>query len=188
MNPLTWFKTGADQPVIADAARVRAIYESKRRGVFWTLVIGYSFFYVCRLTLSVAKKPMIDAGVVDAEELGRIGAALLLTYAVGKFVNGFLADRANIARLMATGLLVSAGVVFAFGFAWPVPVLIALWAVNGWFQSMGAAPSGASIAQWFSNRERGTRYSIWSTAHSIGEGMTFAVTATIVAHYGYRHG
>lgn len=188
MRVLRWFQTGPDRPVLEDAAEVRRVYERKRRSVFWTLVIGYSFFYVCRSALAVAKKPMIDAGFVNADDLGRIGSALLLTYAVGKFVNGFLADRSHIGRFMSTGLLVSAGIVFAFGFHWSVPVLVTLWAIHGWFQSMGAAPSGAAIAQWFSNRERGTRYSIWSTAHSIGEGLTFAITATIVSHYGYREG
>lgn len=185
---LSWFKTGPDIPVLDDAAQVRKIYERKRRDVFWTLMIGYSFFYVCRATLSVMKKPMIDAGVANAEELGRIGSAMLLTYAFGKFINGFLADRSNVARFMSTGLLASASVVICFGFVKSIPLLIALWAINGWFQSMGAGPSAVAISNWFSNRERGTRYGIWSTAHSVGEGLTYAITGTVVAYYGYQFG
>jgi OPA family sugar phosphate sensor protein UhpC-like MFS transporter len=40
---------------------------------------------------------------------------LLFAYAIGKFVNGFLADHCNIKRFMATGLLVSAVANFCLG-------------------------------------------------------------------------
>ena len=96
---VTFFKTGPDKPLITDQGMIRKIYERKRWSVFISLVIGYGFFYTCRLSLSVAKKQMIDAGVVDVTELGIIGAVLLYVYAIGKFTNGFLADRANIQRL-----------------------------------------------------------------------------------------
>ena len=49
-------------------------------------------------------------------ELGIIGSVLFFTYAVGKFCNGFLADRSNICRFMSTGLLVSAIVNICLGF------------------------------------------------------------------------
>ena len=70
--------------------------------------LGYSFYYVCRAAINVMKKPIIDSGLLDADQLGTIGAVTLATYAIGKFVNGFLADYSNIKRFMATGLIVSA--------------------------------------------------------------------------------
>jgi OPA family sugar phosphate sensor protein UhpC-like MFS transporter len=63
MALLKFFKTGADKPVLEDRDEVDRLYRSKRRSVFFALVFGYSFFYVCRLTLSIAKKPMIDEGL-----------------------------------------------------------------------------------------------------------------------------
>ena len=51
------------------------------------------------------KKPILDSGSLDASQLGVIGSALLFAYAVGKFVNGFIADYCNIKRFMATGLV-----------------------------------------------------------------------------------
>ena len=50
---------------------------------------------------------------------------------------------------------------------------ILLWGLNGWFQSFGAPGGVVAMTAWFSNRERGRAYGIWSTAHSIGEGLTF---------------
>ena len=77
--------------------------------------IGYSLYYVCRTSLNVVKKPILDSGMLDASQLGLIGSVLLFAYAIGKFINGFLADHCNIKRFMATGLLVSAVANFCLG-------------------------------------------------------------------------
>lgn len=185
---LRFFKTGPDAPRIQDEVTIDRVYRQKRWSVFLSLVLGYGFFYTCRLSLSVAKKPMLEAGVVDAQQLGWIGAALLYVYAVGKFLNGLLADGANIRRFMSTALFLSALVNLAFGYSTSFYLLLVLWALNGWFQSIGSAPSVVSLCQWFSHSERGTRYGIWAGAHNIGEGLTFVVTSWVVAHFGWRWG
>jgi MFS transporter, OPA family, sugar phosphate sensor protein UhpC len=185
---IDYFKTGPDQPVIDDEKTVHSIYERKRWSVFLTLIFGFAFFYTCRLSLSVAKKPMIDAGILDVQQLGIIGSVLLYVYAVGKFINGFLADRANIRRFMSTALLLSAIINLLFGFTNGFVIFLILWAFNGWFQSIGSAPSVVSLCQWFSNSERGTRYGIWAGAHNIGEGLTFLATSYLIATMGWRWG
>ena len=55
--------------------------------------LGYSLYYVCRTSLNVMKKPILDSGMLDATQLGIIGSALLFAYAIGKLVNGFIADQ-----------------------------------------------------------------------------------------------
>jgi OPA family sugar phosphate sensor protein UhpC-like MFS transporter len=67
-------------------------------------------------------------------------------------------------------------------------VSVVLWGLNGWFQSLGAPGGVVAMTAWFSNRERGRMYGIWSTAHSIGEGLTFLVVGTIVAVLGWHWG
>ncbi len=185
---IRWFATGPDRPLISDASVVRKIYERRRWRVLIWLVVGYGFFYTCRLSLSVAKKPMLDEGILSVEQMGIIGAVLLYVYAFGKFFNGFLSDRANIRRFMSIALLCSALANLAFGFLNGFLLFAVLWGLNGWFQSIGSAPSVVSICQWFSNKERGTRYGIWAGAHNLGEGMTFIGTALIVEALGWRWG
>ena len=63
-----------------------------------------------------------------------------------------------------------------------------LWALNGWFQGFGAPAGIVALSQWFSNRERGRYYGVWSTAHSIGEGLTFVGVAALVTLWGWRAG
>ncbi len=186
MNVLRFFASRPDSPRRDDDEEISREYRRGRLVTFLSITLGYGFFYTARLSLSVAKKPMLDAGIVNAEQLGTIGSALLFSYAFGRLTNGFLSDRAHIGRFMGTGLLISALLNIAFGFGEVVWVFVLLWGLNGWFQSMGSAPSVVNISHWFSNRERGTRYAVWSTAHSIGEGLTFIVTSALVAWLGWR--
>ena len=102
------------------------------------MTVVYAIFYVCRLAFSAAKKDMIEQGMYTTEEIGWVGSSMLIAYAIGKCVNGFIADRANITRFMGLGLFASALINFLVGFHLPALVLIVLWFVNGWTQGMGA--------------------------------------------------
>jgi MFS transporter, OPA family, sugar phosphate sensor protein UhpC len=185
---LDFYRTGPDKPLLGDPAKIQKIYRAKRASVTSAVLIGYSFFYTCKVNLGVVKKPLLDAGILDVTQMGTIGAILLYTYAIGKFTNGFLADRANVRKVISTGLLVAALTNLAFGLTTHFVVFAVLWGINGWFQSMGSAPSVVSICQWFSNNERRTRYGLWAGAHNLGEGITFVGTAALVAAFGWRIG
>ncbi len=185
---INFYKTGPDKPLLKDPDLIRKIYTRMRWQVFLSLTIGYGLFYTCRLSLSVAKKPMLDAGVFDAKQMGIIGAVLLIVTGLGRFTNGFLSDRSNIRRFMSTGLLVSALANIALGFTEAFWLFLAIWAINGWFQSMGSAPSTVSLCQWFSNKERGTYYGIWCGSDHIGEAISFLGTATLVSYTSWRWG
>lgn len=156
--------------------------------VFTAATLGYGLFYVCRLSLNVVKKPIVDAGYLTETELGIIGSALFFSYAIGKFVNGFLADRVNVRYLMAGGLLVAALVNFILGFAVPFWAFVILWAVNGWAQSVGGPCSVIALNRWFDSRQRGTVYGFWSASHNIGEAVTFIVTSFVVGWLGWQWG
>jgi len=188
MNIFKWWATGENKPLIADKTQISKLYNRTRNSVLWSVVLGYGVFYIGRLTISVAKKPMMDAGILTPVELGIIGSLLFYSYAVGKLTNGFLADRANIRRFISTGLGVSAIMNLAFGMTTNFVVMAILWLFNGWFQSMGSAPCVVSLTQWFSKKEIGTKYGVWAASHSIGEGITFIGTSTIVAAYGWKMG
>ena len=112
---LDFFRTRPDAEPLTDPDEVRNLYQAKRRSVFVSLVLGYGFFYTTRLSLSVTKKEMMETGVLDATQLGVVGATLLYVYAFGKLINGFLADGANVSRFMSTALLCSALVNLVFG-------------------------------------------------------------------------
>ena len=187
-NPLRFFATGVDQPVIQDKAKVDRLYRTHRFRIMLAITVGYGIAYTCRLALSVVKKPLLDGGLMSAEDLGLIGSALLYAYALGKLTNGFLADHANIKKFFSFGVLLSALVNLAMGRSELLWVWVVLWGFNGWFQGYGAPTGAVVLSQWFSNRERGRFYGIWSTGHAIGEGLTFVGSGTLVSFFGWQAG
>ncbi len=152
--------------------------------VFLAITLGYGFYYVCRLSLNVAKKPLVDAGVLNTEQLGAIGSMLFFAYAAGRLLSGILVDHANVRRFMALGLAASAFIQLVLGSLPGFWTFAVLWGLNGLAQSMGAPASFVTMARWFPVRGRGSVYGLWSTSHNIGEAFTFVVTAALVSHYG----
>lgn len=186
------------QLVPADA--VNRSYKRKRLEVFTAGTLGYALYYVCRLSMGVMKKPLIDEGLLDATQLGIIGACLYWAYAVGKLVNGFLADSSNIKRFMAVGLVISTAMNFLMGIIgisalngqianMTLFIIFAVcWAINGWAQSMGAPPAIIGLSRWFPLRTRGTFYGFFSSSHNIGEGLSFIFVGSLVAAAGWKWG
>ena len=185
---LRFFATGADRPVTGDQAAIDATFRRHRLRVMLAITLGYGVIYTCRLALGVVKKPLIDEGVFTPVELGMIGSALYYAYAIGKLTNGFLADHANMKRFLAFAFLMTALCNFVMGLTTAVWTAVVIWGLNGWFQSFGAPGGVVAMTAWFSNRERGRAYGIWSTAHSIGEGLTFIGVGSVVAWLGWRYG
>ena len=185
--------TADEREFLSDEARTK-FYKKLRLQAFFAATIGYSLYYVCRTSLNVMKKPIIDSGALDATQLGIISSALLFAYAIGKFVNGFIADYCNIKRFMATGLIISAlanafmGMMGIASSAIPGAVMCTcfaiMWCFNGWAQSMGAPPAIISLSRWFPLKERGTYYGFFSASHNLGEFFSFLFVGSIVGAIG----
>lgn len=159
-----------------------------RLTTFVSATCGYALYYVCRLSMNIVHKPIVDDGVFTESQLGIIGSCLFFVYAVGKLANGFLADRCNARRFMATGLLLTALVNLVLGMTDMFVVFAILWGMNGWFQSMGAPAGVVSLNRWYSSRDRGTYYGFWSASHNLGEAITFITIALLVSWSGWRYG
>jgi OPA family sugar phosphate sensor protein UhpC-like MFS transporter len=94
----------------------------------------------------------------------------------------------NLKIFFAFGVLISALINIGMGFSTILWLSVLLWGLNGWFQGFGAPTGAVALATWFSNKERGRMYGIWSTAHAIGEGLTFVGVAGVVTLWGWRAG
>ncbi len=198
MGLYTYYRISKPSAGKVPPGEINDTYKSLRNRTFWGATIAYSLYYVCRMSINVVKQPLIDDGVLTAGQLGLIGSALLFVYAVGKFMNGFIADYCNIRRFMATGLMVSALLNLVIGalglFSSMIPTIIIfvsfviLWGVNGWMQSMGSPPGVISLSRWFPQSKRGSYYSLFSTSPYIGEFISYNVLAVVVGWLGWQSG
>lgn len=200
MNLYSFYRISKPAKEFIPSGEVDATYRSLRSRTFWGVTVAYSLYYICRMSLSVVKQPLIDESFLTAGQLGLIGSALFFIYSIGKFINGFIADYCNIRRFMATGLFVSAAVnllmgVFGLMNGWvgmtTTVIFISfafLWGINGWAQSMGSPPGVISLSRWFPQSKRGSYYSVFSASPYIGEFISYNVIAAVVAWLGWQYG
>lgn len=185
---INYFKKSSPEPINLKEKEQKLFYKKLKWQVFISSTLGYGIYYVCRLSLNVVKKPIVDSGLLTESQLGIIGSALFFSYAVGKLFNGFFADHCNIKRFMSIGLLISALANLAMGFTGNFFFFALCWGINGWVQSMGSPACIVSLSRWYTDKERGSFYGLWSTSHNIGEALTYILTAVVVSYFGWEWG
>ena len=185
---LQFFKAGENQSQLVDQNKIDSQYSKYRKEILASIIVLYGFGYTCRLALSVVKKPLIDSGLFSIGDLGLVGSAYFYGYALGKFFNGFFADYANVRRFFTFGLITSGLINVSMGLNQSLLLWVVFWFLNGWVQGIGAPSCAIALTNWFSPKERGRYYGIWSTAHSIGEGLTFIGSAALVNYFSWRAG
>ncbi len=165
---------------LKDPVEIDAAYRRWRQRVLLTTIVGYALFYFVRKNLSVAMPVMgKDLGITKAD-LGLFLTLHGLLYGVARFVNGFLADRANARTFMAVGLAASALMNVFFGLGSAVVTLGLVWMLNGWVQGMGFPPVSHLMTHWFPPKQLATKQSIWNTSHSIGAGLVVVLCGYLV--------
>lgn len=163
-------------------------YKRYRLQLFLTAYIGYMAYYFVRSTLALAKPYFLKYGLSIAE-VGYLGSALAVTYGLSKFIMGNVSDRSNPRYFLSIGLILSALInLLVPGLAWSYGALFTLMLLNGWAQGMGWPPCGRIMMHWFSDSERGTKMSIWNTAHNMGAGLLPLLVALGMLIYGSWRG
>ena len=66
--------SSGSQHLHSDARRLKYLKWS----TFLSATFGYGMYYVCRLSLNVVKKPIVDEGIFSETDLGIIGSVLFL--------------------------------------------------------------------------------------------------------------
>jgi sugar phosphate permease len=161
-------------------------FDSGQRMALWVLWLTYGSFYFCRNNLGVAL-PGIQAELgYSKAELGTVLMALKLSYGVGQFINGQLAERWPPRRMLALGLLASAALNVVFGWVSALYFLTFVWACNGYVQALGWPSTMRAAANWFPPAQRGRAIGIIGTGYQLCGALTFVVSGWAAHTFGWR--
>lgn len=203
-NLIGFFKEPPQIEEMTDEKEIKEKYSKWRMRIFYSCFIGYTVFYLCKKNIAVALPGLSAQFGYSNTELGLLGSSLYLTYGIGKFVNGVFADSSDVRKFLPTALILSAvaNLCFALSAILITPghttffglpsgtVLLWLfaffWGANGWFQSAGFPAVAKSLTYWYSNSERGTKWSLWSCSHQVGTFLSVIVSGFLVAHFGWK--
>ena len=157
-----------------------------RRRILWAATVTYAIYYFCRVNISIAIPFLQHSLGYSKTELGLIVSGLQVVYGLGKFLNGLIADRTNPRYFMALGLLLSGVANIVFSTSTALTILAFVWALNGWFQSMGF-PSGARLlSHYYQPAEYGRSWSIFGCSHQVGA-CIILVTGGYLGMMGWRN-
>ncbi len=157
-------------------------YERQRWIVFAVTYLAYFGFYMTRKAFPVAKIGMLDDPNVNLSKgvMGLIDGGYGIAYALGQFVWGMAADRFGTRKVVLLGMLSSVLVAVMMGLSSMTIVFGVLFFLQGFLQATGWAPLVKNVSAWFSRKERGRVYGIWSSNYALG-GMVASLFAGYMA-------
>lgn len=151
----------------------------KRKHVHWGLIcfLTYLTAYLCRVNFSASLTSLSAALSLDYDLLGTAGAAFFFVYAVGQLINGFLGDHFHPVRFILTALVGTAFCNIGVAFAHTYPLILLLWAANGYFQSIFWSTMIRLLSMVTAESERGSISSLISSAMPAGYLISWCVLA-----------
>ncbi|MBM3192681.1 MAG: MFS transporter [Chlamydiae bacterium] len=186
---MNWFKIFEHAPYkeeIKDPDLIKKNYKYWRMRIFYSMYIGYAFFYITRKSFTFAMPAMmVDLGFSKAD-LGILGSVLYITYGLSKFISGMMSDRSNPRYFMAFGLILTGFFNIFFGMTSSILLFAIFWGLNGWFQGWGWPPCARLLTHWYSQSERGTWWGIASTSHNVGGAIIPVLVVFVAEALGWR--
>eukprot|EP00871_Galdieria_phlegrea_P000985 jgi/Galph1/1888/GphlegSOOS_G578.1 len=163
-------------------------YAHWRLRIFFSIFIGYAFYYFTRNSFTYVAPAMRVALGLNLEQLGLITSIFPLAYGFSKLVSGILSDRFSTRTFMSVGLAVTGILNIFFGLQRNLYILCLLWALNGVFQGFGAPPCARLLTQWYSKNERGTWWGFWNTSHNTGGFLIPLIAGYCATRFGWNYG
>ncbi len=177
---INWIKPMPDAENKVEPEKIDSVYKMWRLRMFLGMYFGYVIFYFVRKNEPFVRSVMGQAMGLSLMELGILGSVIYITYGIGKFLCGTLADRANIRAVMALGLLGSSIINLFFPYLPSLWLLAFFWGLNGVFQAMGFPPIAKGLVHWYAPKERATMWTLWSSSHMLGTFLIGLIVAYIL--------
>jgi len=140
----------------------------------------YLFFYTGRHNFGWAAKGMSAELGISYQQIGWISFSMLMGYAIGQLINGNLADRLSPKIMILTGGFLSIVCNLSISYANTYAVILILWTLNGYFQSMAWGSGSKLISNWWDSNERGKAFGFYTMAAGSSSVLTFFMALLLV--------
>lgn len=166
--------------IYPDAAQERRL-KAWRLSTFFVCLVGYIAYYLGRKNLPAAFPLLSEEFGYSNTDLGLIAAYSEVAYAVGKLINGPLADRVGGRRIFMVGM--AGTIVFNLVFSQMSHLVgfIIAWCGCRYFLSMGWGGLAKTIGHWYESRRNGTVMGWISISFQFGGVVSTLLAGSIVA-------
>ncbi len=188
MSLLKFFKTADPIDEICDEEVVKRTYRHWRLRIFLGMYVGYAFYYFTRKSLNFVLPSLMHDLNLTKVDVGIFGTIIYISYGLSKFLSGIISDRSNPRYFMSVGLIITGLLNIIFGFSSSMFLFSIIWFFNGMFQGWGWPPCARLLTHWYSQNERGSWWSLWSTSHNSGAALITVLCPFLAQYYGWRMG
>jgi OPA family glycerol-3-phosphate transporter-like MFS transporter len=154
--------------------------ERQRWRMLLLTMFCYLFFYTGRHNFGWASHELAVHLHISFERIGWISFAMLGGYAFGQMINGNLADRLSPKHMIAAGGLLSVAANILISFSNSFTVILILWCLNGYFQSMAWASGSRIISNWWRDGNKGLAYGLYTMSAGLSSVITYLFSIILV--------
>lgn len=151
-----------------------------RLSTFWVMLVGYIGYYLVRGNLSVALPLLSQAYGYTNVELGAILSISEVSYAIGKFTTGPLADRIGGKKVFMLGFVGAILFNFIFPLYASVMYFTVIWCFVRYFLSMGWGGIIKIIGAWYEPEKHGTAMGLISINFQFGGAFTAMFSSFLI--------
>lgn len=148
--------------------------------------LAYAAIYFGRVNLAVAIPAIQESFGWSKSQLGLVGTLFFWVYGFGQLINGYIGDRVSARVHVFVGLVTAALMNIIFGFAASLIIMVLLWAINGFFQSMLWGPIVKTFSYWFSHDSRSKTAIAISTSMVAGYLLAWGLAGKILILSSWR--
>ena len=150
---------------------------TKFREFAWKVLLSfgltYMFFYNGRQNINLVLVEMAKELGSTTAAMGVVSSSLFWCYAFGQLINGRLGAYFGYKRFMMFGIAASAILNILISFQYSIPVIAAIWGLNGYCQSMVWANGIGAINEWWPKNERGFATGLATAFSGVAQVVTY---------------
>ena len=154
------------------------------KSLTWLFALIYFASYVTRINFSAIVQEIVTATGYEKSLLSTVLVCLSVTYGVGQIINGWIGDRVKPQNLILCGLIIATiiNILLPF-FVFSIPVMCALWAINGFAQAMMWPPIVKILVGCANEEEYGYAVVRISWGSSIGTIFVYLCSPFIIKFF-----
>lgn len=159
--------------------------KNRKTLVFPVCYLAYAWIYVARLNLSVASPQLINKEIISTDQIGVLSGTFFIIFALGRLINGKLSDKTAPYLMISAGLFFTAiGNIF-FGIFPPFVILMIMWGVNAFAQSMLWSSVLCAVTAVYGEEKAPKMMSFMITTVAFGNIAGIVVNSVLVNKFGF---
>lgn len=154
--------------------------------LFWLCAVTFVIALFGRLSYSSVMVALIADGSMDKRQAGLIGTALFIVYGVCQIFSGLIGDKISPKKMIFAGLMGSGLLNLLMSMTGQYAVMLALWSLNGVFQSMLWSPVARIFAEQMPPDERKKACSNVAATYPLATVLTYMLASVMLSVWNWR--